>query len=91
MSLADDINIVVSDHAMWRAAERFRGFDTVRIETEVRDALRAGRVSYMNPNGHTKAKALYVWIPSKRRSYCLVAKKHALIVVTTMMLGAAVP
>jgi len=44
MSYADTVEIVVSEHAYWRAAERFPGFDTATIEEEVRRALRTGRV-----------------------------------------------
>jgi len=67
------LDIFVTDHAMWRAAERFPYFDTVTIEGEVRAALEARRCS---PERHHLGLAcfadptsLYVWTADGERIY----------------------
>jgi hypothetical protein len=66
--------VTVSEHARWRAAERFRGFDTVRIEEEVVLALAEGRVSPRKPpglRGVPDPGSLYAWTPDGVRVYTL--------------------
>lgn len=83
----------VTDHAMWRAAERFRGFDTVLIEQEVREALAAGRVStsrgHLDLDDRDDPTNLYVWTPDRQRIYALRHDDEAFIVVTTFKAGSA--
>lgn len=85
---ADAYRIEVTDHARWRAAERFPWFDTATIEDEVRAALDAGRVSTERRmlGLHSKADplSLYVWTEDRRRVY---AVRHTMteFVVTTAM------
>jgi len=84
MSLAD-MKVIVTDHAMWRAAERFPWFDTVLIEEEVRDALRAGRASGSKPNGYAVSESsLYVWTEDEKRLYTLRVTGSVFVVTTTL-------
>lgn len=85
-------SIIITDHATWRAAERFPSFDTVHIEAEVRDALTSGRVSadraHLGLGPRPDPTCLYVWTPDARRVYAL---RHDEVppqwVVTTVMRG----
>ena len=67
--------IVVTDHAMWRAAERFPGFLTETIEAEVRAALAANRITHdrgiLGLLPDSDPETLYVWTKSGRRIYAL--------------------
>ena len=69
--------IIVSEHAYWRAAERFPGFDTVLIEEEVRAAMKAGRISVsraelgLHPSDRHDGVTLYCWTPDGERVYAL--------------------
>lgn len=91
MSVARTMTIVVTDHAMWRAAERFRRFDTAAIEGEVRRALAAGRVSTeRGPLGlepHSDPASLYVWTANGERVYALKVHRDdpTIWVVTTTL------
>jgi hypothetical protein len=88
MSAAAHMQLVVSDHAMWRAAERFPRFDTVKIEGEVRAAMRAGRISVECPPGIRPSLStpitMFVWTPTGLRVYALRAADEYLVVVTTL-------
>lgn len=83
--------VVVTDHAMWRAAERFPYFDTVTIEGEVRDAMRAGRVSaeraQLGLRPQADPRSLYVWTEDGERIYAVRADRRGenVFVVTTTM------
>ena len=90
--------IRVSDHAMWRAAERFRYFDVAEIEGEVRAALAAGRMSWQKPkamraivNTGSYFKGFYAWTPDGRRVYGILphARDATELVVATTMIGGA--
>lgn len=90
-ALSAAMKITVTEHAMWRAAERFRFFDTARIEDEVRDALAGGRFSI--ERGHLglhhipDPKSFYVWTADKRRVYAIRHDPDCLVVTTTMRGG----
>lgn len=90
---APDFRIEVTDHAMWRAAERFPRFDTVAIEDEVRAALRAGRVSAQRSQLglHPKSdpRSLYVWTEDGGRVYAINHDEDVFVVMTTMRPGDA--
>ena len=80
------MRIGVTDHAMWRAAERFPRFDTLLIEGEVRAALKEGRVARNKPPagfGYIRA-GFYAWTPDGERCYALDADEGSFVVVTTM-------
>lgn len=88
-----DLAILVTDHAMWRAAERFPRFDTVRIEGEVRAALAAQRITtdrmLLGLARRSDPTSLYVWTEDGRRIYAL---RHdevppRFVVTTTMRRG----
>lgn len=95
MGAMTTIRIYVTDHARWRAAERFRYFDTVVIEAEVREALVAGRVGTdRRPLGLARQDAaeaaLFVWTPDGERIYALKVNRNdeaEWIVTTTMRRG----
>lgn len=73
-----EVPISVSDHAYWRAAERFPWFDTATIEDEIRAALREKRVSQAVPPGVTNdadPNCLYAWTPDGRRIYVLTVNR----------------
>jgi hypothetical protein len=80
VSFAHGVEILVTDHAMWRAAERFPGFDTAEIETEVRAALAAGRVETERTKlGLTEGSLpwdLYVYTADERRVYALAVDQY---------------
>lgn len=94
MSIANGVSILVTDHAMWQAAERFPRFDTVRIEPEVRAALRAGRIhrsrAGVQPQATDDPTTLYVWTPlpdGRVRVYAIRVDRydeHRFVVTTTM-------
>lgn len=90
MSAANGVPILVTDHAMWKAAERFPRFDTLRIEGEVREALRSGRVSTSREGlglyGKSYDHNLYVWTLDGRRVYALTHDEDPpqFVVLTTM-------
>lgn len=96
---AHDYPVVVTDHAMWRAAERFPHFDTVLIEREVQEALAAGRVSaergQLGLNPRSDPTSLYVWTADGRRVYALRHDPDTFVVTTTMrptdMSSASIP
>lgn len=86
----EGFEVVITDHAMWRAAERFRGFDTVAIEEEVRSAFDAGRASseraHLGLAPMADPESLYVWTEDGERIY---AVRHddeppRFVVTTTM-------
>lgn len=96
MSVANGVTIHVTDHAMWQAAERFPRFDTVRIEGEVRAALRAGRIhrsrAHVQPQAKDDPTTLYVWTEltaGRKRVYALRVDRYddTRFVVTTTMRG----
>jgi len=82
------LNIVVTDHAMWRAKERFPDFDTVLIESEVRGALVTKNYGKRRPltiygrNGGDDSPNLYAW--NGERVYLLKPGDDALVVVTVL-------
>jgi hypothetical protein len=90
---AADLPLVVTDHAMWRAAERFPRFDTVAIEEEVRSALRAGRIStdrqLLGLARRSDPRSLYVWTEDGERIYSLRHDDQppCFVVTTTMRRG----
>lgn len=69
------VPIFVAEHAYWRAAERFPGFDTIRIEDEVRAAIAAGRVTAdrrtLGLAAGSDPSCVYVWEPTGERIYAL--------------------
>ena len=81
----------ITDHAYWRAAERFPGFDTVAIEQEVRSALSCGRLSperaHLGLSPHPDPASLYVWTEDGQRIYALKAAGEAFFVITVMDRG----
>lgn len=84
-------SIKVSEHAYWRAAERFRGFDTVTIEDEIVAAFREGRVSPDCPRGIeycvSDPNCLYAWTSDERRVYvlrCDIKDERVFAVLTVM-------
>lgn len=95
MEASEGFRIYVTDHALYRAVERFRQtWAADWIEDEVRAALRAGRVTtdrhalglarYSNP------ASLYVWTPDGERIYALKVNDRdegEWIVTTTMRKG----
>ena len=100
MSVAGTLTIFVTDHAMWQAAERFPGFDTARIEDEVRSALAGGRINWsrrhVQPGARDDPRTLYVWTEfpgGHRRVYALVVDRYddSRFVVTTTMRGRSTP
>lgn len=85
-----DYAVLVTDHAYWRAAERFPGFDTVTIEDEVRAALAAGRVQAsragLGLHHKTDPTCLYAWVPRGYRIYALRHDENPpRFVVTTVL------
>jgi L-arabinose isomerase len=91
VTYATSVPITVTDHAMWRAAERFPGFDTVDIEQEVRSALAAGRVVVdrrtLGLAAGSDPTSLYVATEDGSRVYALRVDRddHGRVVVTTTM------
>lgn len=90
--LTVELPIYVTDHAMWRAAERFPRFDTVRIEREVRAALAAGRLTTdrLSVGLARRGTSLYVWTEDGERIYALKVNQQneeEWIVTTTMRRG----
>lgn len=98
----EDVPLVVSDHAYWRSAERYPDFDTAEIETDVRAAMRAGRISKTKPifarhvSHGSWGEALYAWSEDERRVYVLVtgtswqkteAQRVGTFVVLTVLKG----
>jgi len=68
------IRITVTAHAIWRAYERFPGFDPYDIDAEIRAAFRAGRVSPRKPQGvlnDDDPGCLYAWTPDGYRVYVI--------------------
>ena len=94
MGAVADIRIDVTDHALWRAVERFReSWAADWIEDEVRAALIAGRISTdrhaLGLARHSDPTSLYVWTPDGERIYAL---RHdevppRFVVTTTMRRG----
>jgi hypothetical protein len=86
------VPLSVTEHARWRAAERFPRFDTVAIEDEVRSALAAGRLSrereHLGLERHADPTCFYVWTADQRRVYALRAdatvRSYRLVVTTTL-------
>lgn len=82
------IRVVVTEHAMWRAAERFPWFDTVTIGDEVIEALREGRLSVEKPphvSGNRCDEGVYVWTPDGRRIYVVRnGNDDCFVVITTL-------
>lgn len=96
MAAVEHLPISVSEHAMWQAAERFPGFDTVLIEEEVRVALAAGRIdrhrAQLGLHDRDDPTSLYAWVELPRgctRVYVLRVDRnsHDTWVVTTTMKG----
>lgn len=88
---ADEVPVVVTDHAMWRAAERFPWFDTTVIEQEVREALAAGRVvtdrRLLGLSAGSDPKSLYLAVPDGTRVYAVRVDRRdrdRFVVTTTM-------
>lgn len=90
-SYAWGVEVMVTNHAMWRAAERCPDFDTVEIEDEVRAALAAGRVTsdrtrYGLTEGWTP-RDLFAATEDGGRVYVIrpdIRNQSRLVVVTTM-------
>lgn len=95
--VADNSRIYVTDHARWRAAERFRYFDTATIEDEVRAALAAGRIhrdrfllGLARQMPGTPSPALFVFTEDHERIYALKVNERdeeEWIVTTTLRRG----
>jgi hypothetical protein len=70
-----DAVVIVTDHAYWRAAERFPHFDTVTIDHEVREAIDAGRLSaereHLGLHHRADPTCLYAWTLDGARIYAL--------------------
>lgn len=85
------VEILVTDHAMWRAAERFPGFDTLLIEDDVRGALANGRVSpdrrQFGITAGSRTNDLYVCSADETRIYVIRPDRYRpdrWVVVTSM-------
>lgn len=86
--IAARIPIAVSEHAMWRAAERFPRFDTAMIEGEIRAAMAAGRITpdrgSVGLSSGSDPTCLYVWTLTGVRIYALRVDGESFVVTTTM-------
>lgn len=85
----DTVPVKVTDHAMWRAAERHPGFRTEHIEQEVRAALQAGHVSHDRrvagcSAGWGSLEDWFAWVPGTLRVYCLRMTDREVLVTTTL-------
>lgn len=77
-SLARSLPITVTDHARFRARERFPEDGKFDIVSEIRVALAAGRVSWQKPPGilnEPHPDCLYLWTEDGRRVYATVVDK----------------
>lgn len=75
------IRIHVSTHAVWRAYDRFPGFDPLDIEPEIREAFRSGRVSPRKPAGvlnDDDPGCLYAWTADGHRVYVLTVHANGM-------------
>lgn len=86
-----ELPLLVTQHAVWRAAERFPGFDPLFIEVEIREAFRASRVSALKPPGVLNPQdpnALYAWTADGLRVYILKVNRYdearSFVVTTTI-------
>ena len=83
-------SIVITDHAIWRVAERFGSFGMDWMEDEILAAFREERVSPTAPPGvknGTWHGSLYAWTPDGIRVYvlrCSDKDEHAFAVITVM-------
>ena len=89
VSYVDAMPVDVSDHALWRAAERFGSFGADIIEAEVRAAIRAGRVSHDRRDaglsaGWATTDDRFVWTIDGLRVYAVRFFPERLCVTTTM-------
>jgi hypothetical protein len=90
IAVADTVPISVSKHAVSRYAERFASAYPELIEREVRECLRAGRISTRKPQGVKNADepdCLYAWLEDGRRVYVLTPNRNGgleFIVKTTL-------
>lgn len=78
VAAADSVEITVSRHAVSRYAERFASAWPDLIEVEIRECLRAGRVSTTKPRGVLFADdpdCLYVWTETGERVYVLTPNR----------------
>ena len=94
MAAMNEYRIYVTPHAQWRAAERFPWFDTAVIEDEVREALKARRVTTdrfaLGLARFSDPASLYVWEASGERIYAIKVNErdeHEWVVTTTMRRG----
>lgn len=89
MSYVDTMRVDVSDHALWRAAERFGSFGADAIEAEVRDAIRTGRISHDRrvaglTAGWASTHDRFVWTDDGVRVYAIRMFPERVAVLTTM-------
>ena len=89
VSYIDVMRLDVSDHAMWRAAERFPGFDVALIDREVRDAIKARRISHDRrvaglTAGWSSTDDRFCWTEDGERVYAVRLYPERAAVMTTM-------
>lgn len=89
LSYVDAMPVDVSDHALWRAAERFGSFGADVIEAEVRDGIRSGRTSHDRrvaglSAGWASRNDRYVWTEDRSRVYAIRMYGDRVVVTTTM-------
>lgn len=68
------IEITVSIHARMRAVERFPEYKAARIVDDVREAIRAGRLTSVRPEEvrvSYEYQSLYVWTENRERIFVL--------------------
>lgn len=94
--IAAVLPVLVTGHALERAAQRFGPFSDVRIEQEVAAALRERRFSPEPPagfRGYRENEVLYAWTPERHeggrplRCYVLRAGRSSFRVCTTLRAG----
>lgn len=82
------IAVRVTEHALWRAAERWgRSVAADEIERDVSAAIAAGRLSGRRPGWHPATPqnqgASYVWTGDRRRLYVIRPTGTGFLVLTT--------
>jgi hypothetical protein len=80
VAMADSITIDVSRHAVVRYAERFSTAWPEKLEAEIRENLRAGRVDTARPRGvwelDNTSECLFVWTEDERRIFVLTPNRY---------------
>jgi len=88
--ICTDYEVIVLDHARFRARERFPGYKAARIVDEVHEALAAGRFSTLKPEGLIGGDypgGFYAWTPDGERIFGLACGQEKIFVRTVMRKG----